>query len=65
LSDRTAVAPDVEATQQDKCIGDLLCSRLELRSLDRMHGMESAYLQLTIGADSLPIGQQGIVAERE
>jgi hypothetical protein len=30
-----------------------------------MHRMEPAYLQLTIGAEGLPIDEQGIVAERE
>ena len=57
--------PDMEATQQSKRIGDFLCSRLELRSINRMHRMQPAYLQLTIGAESLPIDEQSIVAERE
>jgi hypothetical protein len=65
LGDGTAVTPDVEATQQSKCIGDLLCSRLQPCSVDRTHGMQPAQLKLTIGAQSLPIDEQSIVAERK
>ena len=65
LGDWAAIASHVEPAQQSKGIGDFLDSRLELRSIDRMHRMESAYLQFTISAESLPVGEQGIIAERE
>ncbi len=65
LADGAAVAPDVKVTQQSKRVGNLLCSRLELRLIDGMHGVESTYLQLTIRTESLPIDEQGVVAERE
>ena len=65
LGDGPTVAVQVEATHQVKCICDLLCSRLKLVSIDRVHRMESAYLQVTIVADCLPVDEQGVVAKRE
>jgi hypothetical protein len=65
LGDGTVVPPHVEAAQQSKCIGYLPCSRIELCSVHRIHGMQPTQLKLTIGAQSLPIHEQSIVAERK
>jgi hypothetical protein len=63
LGDRAVVALHVEATQQSERVGDFLHCLLKLRSVDWMHGMESPYLQFTVGVDRLPIHEQRVVAE--
>jgi hypothetical protein len=65
LGDGPAIASYVEATQQSKGVRNLLRSRLELRSVNRVHRMQPAYLQLTLGTESLPIDEQSVVAESE
>jgi hypothetical protein len=65
LGNGTAVPPQVKATQQTKCVGHLPGNRLQPCSVNRMHGMQPTQLKLTVGAQSLPIDKQSVVAERK
>ena len=59
LCDWAAVASHMEAAQQSERIGDFLGGRLELIAVNRMHRMQSAYLQLTVGAESIADRRKG------
>ena len=65
LGDWATIASHMQPAQENKGVGHFLDGRVELRALNRMHRMEPTYLQLTIRAESLPIEEQGVVAESE
>jgi hypothetical protein len=65
LGNWATIAFHVQSAQQNEGIGDFLRFRRELASINWMHRMESTYLQLTVGGDSLSVCKQSIVAERE
>jgi hypothetical protein len=62
LGDWATIAIHMQFAQQNKGISNFLRF---WRELGPINWMESAYLHLTIGAGSLSVCKQSIVAERE